>query len=315
MGVVGLFTLSQLFLVPSSVSALSTCPEFPFLQPTTGSLAVVNCDFHKQYEKRVNQVVSTFGAPGGRPVIFQLGGTLTLKRNGEARIANITPSPFSELKAFAHGAFSVFVTLSQQAPDVTWGEATQTALNDLLMNLEATKVDLPNLDLSVEDRLACEELSTVTESYLSGALSSHLYTQNELASFYERVRPNLAAVLERAAQTELQALDQAVSPWLAEMAPAERERVGVATVVAHQARAREISVQYFEKKFGFRAGEGAQQENGFVVLEGHFDEKSAAAQLARHYIDRDVGQWIFQEPAHMQEDLLSRAAAEILRSS
>jgi hypothetical protein len=315
MGVVGLFAVSQLFLAPSSVSALSTCPEFPFLQPTTGSLAAVNCDFHKQYEKRVNQVVSTFGAPDGRPVIFKLGSTLTLKRDGQVRTANIAPSPFSELKAFAHGTFSVFVILSQQAPDVTWGEATQTALTDLLMNLAAAKADLPNLDLSVEDRLACDELSTATNSYLSGLLSSHLYAQNELASFYERVGPNLTAVLERAAQTELQALDQAVSPWLAEMTPAERGRVGVANVATHQSRAREISVQYFEKKFGFRAGEGAQQENGFVVLEGHFDEKSAAAQLARHYIDREVGQGIFQEPARMQEDLLSKAAAEILRSS
>ena len=60
-------------------------------------------------------------------------------------------------------------------------------------------------------------------------------------------------------------------------------------------------------------GEGAQLENCVVILEGSFDVQSATAQLARHYIDREAGQSIFQDPARLQADVLATAAEEYLR--
>jgi len=283
------------------------------LRPTTGSLAVVNCDFHRQYEARVNAELNSFGAPGGRPVIFDSGSALTLKYNGASRTENITPFPYHEMKAVAHGAFAIFATLAQYPSDRELDAAAQTALENLLADLRAARSDLSSLGLAADDQRLCEDLADKAIRYLSQTEDAHSYTG--LSEFYRDLTPELSAVIGRVAGVELHAIDQAVKPWLAQMAPEERQRVGVAIVTVHQARANEVSLQYFEKEFGFRVGEGAREENGLVVLEGgRIDEAAAFAQLARHYVDRGASLVIFGDPGRLQEDVLGRAAADILQS-
>jgi hypothetical protein len=79
----------------------------------------------------------------------------------------------------------------------------------------------------------------------------------------------------------------------------------VVAVVAHQARAREIAVQYFERRLGETAGEDASGEDRLVVLESRFQAADQRGGLAAHQVDRRHSLPIFGEADRMQSDVLA----------
>jgi hypothetical protein len=283
------------------------CPDFPYFFPKTGTLSVLNCDFHQQYEARIAQVLTTFGTSGGRPIILNLGGTLILKYNGNTTNTNITPATYHELKSFEHAALTVFLILSQMNPD-------QSTLQMIQSHLEQAAPLISSLKLTHQSREITNQLVQGTLQLIRKLKNKPTYSRDKLAYEFKRIKPLLNKVTMIASKIELQALNDALNPWLAQMLPAERNRIGIVVATAHQARDREISLQYFSKKFGHRVGEGARYENGMVVLEGKFDETSALNLLARHYLDREVGDIMFNEPARLQRDVLADSAAIILRT-
>ena len=140
------------------------------------------------------------------------------------------------------------------------------------------------------------------------------WTQDEMATDFQSLDPLINRVALIVSQIEIQALDTALTPWLAQMESTDKQRIGIVVATAHQARAKEISIQYFSKKFGHRVGE-VLHEKGMVVLEGKFDEISALNLLARHYLDREAGDILFHEPARLQRDLLADAATSLLKNN
>ena len=130
-----LVILSWLPAMVCATNQTQSCPDFPYFKPETGPLAVLNCDMHHAYNHRVNQIMSTFGTPNGRPIILNLGGTLVLKYNGKVKTVDITPPPFQILKALSHGVFTDYLILSQQQ-NGSLTESTQALLNKLHNNLK-----------------------------------------------------------------------------------------------------------------------------------------------------------------------------------
>ena len=303
-------TLALLVIFNTATAATTeSCPAFPYFKPTTGPLAMVNCDFHTQYEARVKQISSTFGARGGRPVILNLGGTLLFKYNGKTETVDITPLAYHGLKTFSHGAFSIYLVLSQTTP----GQLSTTIMDKLhtiRKNLKTAKQAIPTLELSEEAQTVLEKLASTSYDFLDTIITMQHCSANELDHYYTAVTPLIFQVVNLAGKIELQALDTAVNRWLASMTSDDKSKLGIVVATAHQARHDEISSRYFAKKFSFRYGIGAQHENGLVVLEGKFDEASALTLLARHYLDRDAGQVMFNNPDRLQRDMLGDVTIE-----
>ncbi len=278
------------------------CPNFPNLTPQTGPLMYLNCDFHNAYVARIKMLKNTFGAPNGRPVILDLGGKLVLKYNGQTQIINITPDPYSQLKAFAHGIFSVFLILSTQKP----GEIYKTSQEDLkviVRNMEESQQSLTTLAPDVIHDI--NSLVQETKSFVFKSLADNGWREDELKKYYARINGYLKKIIKYSANIELTALDKAVNLWLAGISKEEHANIAILVATAHQARAKSITIQYFAKKFHKVMCEGALCEDGLVVMEDKFDENSALELLARHYLDKQAGEVIFNNPKRLQFDVLA----------
>lgn len=316
--VILLLTVSPFEVSTAGHSALTpttglNCPEFKEYKPRNGPLSRLNCDMHSIYETRVKALVRTFGSPEGRPVILNLGGTLRLKYHGKTEVVDITPSQYQDLKAFCHHALSVSLVLSQQKPG-TLHKNTRQALQVLLTHLHAAMVIIPRLKLSPKEKISLNRLTSMTERYLQRTLKDKTWTAQGLMSYYEDLKKPLQALLQGAVLVEINTMDEAINHWLLQLSPTEKKQIGIVIATAHQARASEVSVQYFSKKFEKQVGVGAIHEKGLVVLEGRFDEKSALELLARHYLDIEIGQIVFKNPEIMQRDLLANSARKILKA-
>lgn len=287
------------------------CFEFPYFRPTKGPLALVNCDFHKAYEKRVEQIIRTFGVPGGRAVILNLGGTLVLKYHGKTETYNITPAAYQQVKVFSHASFAVFLLLSQNKSGQLL-PPIKLSLSTLASHLQQSAATIPSIKISLRDKAAVTQLANLTLDFINRVFTKNSWTAAEMTVYFQNVKPLIFRTTKIAARLEISALDQAINPWLANMSPEQQKKIGIVVATAHQARASEISLQYFAHKFGQQFGEGASAEHGLVVLEDKFDETAALKLLARHYLDRSAAQIMFSDPARLQRDVLSDAARSVL---
>ncbi len=300
------------FSFANAAASPMTCPAFPFFYPKSGPLAAVNCDFHKEYERHVAQYIKTFGAIGGRPVILNLGGTLVLKYNGKTETVNITPiNPYHDLKAFLHSVFTIFIVLSDY-PDGKLDVKTMQVLHQLYQDVSKAEKEIPALKLSQEPSKAAYTIASQVKNFLNHLLTNEFYKKTDLLTFQTNILPSITMGAKLASKAELITLDNAVNHWLAKMDPKEQKQIGIVVAAAHQARADEISIQYFTKKFNKHVGEGARNEDGLIVLEGKFDEEAALMLLARHYLDRNAAAVMFNDPARLQRDLLADVAREVL---
>ena len=305
--IVGMGLITLTFLGTPSARA-HECPEFAFTHPEEGPLAALNCDFHHRYEERITQTIAKFGAVSGRPVILSLSGQLILKRNGETETVDVNPSSFDQIKALSHAAFAVTLALAQVSPGAL-GTELAAKLREHQTHLEAALVDLPQLGLPPEAEAPCRALVIQTRDFINDVLLNGSWTQPALAAYHAQVMPLFEQTIDVTTAIELKLLDTVVSRWLATMTDDERTRLGVVVATVHQARAQNRILQYFERKLGRATGVGAQRENGLVCLEGQFDEASAMALLARHYVDREAAQMLFADSSRLQRDLLADAAA------
>jgi hypothetical protein len=293
-----------------TISAVS-CPDFPYFRPTSGPLALINCDFHHEYEQRVTQEIQSFGAPGGRPVILNIGGSLILKYNGKHETIDITPNQYQEVKVFGHAAVSVFLALYKSQSNQLELEKKRY-LASLEDHLKKASLLIPSFKLTPEEMNSVTQLATLTQNFVHKILLQGHWTDKEYNAFFAAVKPLIFDITIIASRVEISALDNALNPWLAQLSPEDKMKIGIVIATAHQSRAKEISLQYFAKKFGATFGEGALLENRITVLEGYFDESSALKLLARHYLDQKIGQDIFGDPERLQRDLLSDAAEKLL---
>lgn len=287
------------------------CKNFSQFRPTTGALSLLNCDFHAEYKERMDAIISTFGKTGGRPVILNLGGKLILKYNDSREEVDVTPDNFHTVKAFLHAFFALYLALPTEdsqsiSPD------TRNNLLKIQRNLHEAMLEIPSLELTPREQALTRQLANLSENFIASTLKQKNYQKRQLTTYLTSARPLVNAILDDAARIELNALDKTVNRWLAQMPVEDRHKLVIGVAISHQARAKEISLQYFAYKFGYRYGNGAIRENHYVVIEDNFDENSALKALARHYVDRIAAKDIFHRSNRLQKDVLASSATAIL---
>src|SRR6476469_1350589 len=95
------------------------------LPPHDGPLAAINMGFHQSYTRLVEQVLAQLGERV--PVVVVIGDDATLLCDGGEQREQVIPARYHELKALAHLAFGVQLTLMANGS----GRVTELTANEL----------------------------------------------------------------------------------------------------------------------------------------------------------------------------------------
>jgi hypothetical protein len=126
-------------------------------------------------------------------------------------------------------------------------------------------------------------------------------------AYFEAVRLDLKDNLRDIAVASLRKLHDAVESTrmqMLELDPRAWNSALVVVGVMHQARAREIGIQYFERLLGEHAGEGARNEQRLVVAEHMTAPSDQLGLLSAHLVDEEGAAVVFGDPLRLQWDAL-----------
>lgn len=289
-------------------------PAAPAPKQDTTPLGQINAQFHTGYDRALAAHVEQLKAG---PLVWMRGSQLILRYRGEERKHTVAGGTYHALKSLSHAPFLLVITLLGNEGS-SLSETTRESLllqRQLLTDaLAALTSEVPGQRPAVPAELVPQEqaLLKATAALIDEVLVSGPPSRERLESFAAGVRPLIHANFRGAARELLGNLHQRVTAFRAELGEAEWARVHVVVSTARQARAREISVQYFERVLGERTGEGASTEGRLVVTED-FNRGKDVELLAAHVLDQEAGGLLLGDPKRLQRDALAEAAAEVLQ--
>jgi hypothetical protein len=285
----------------------------PARKPATTPLGKLNEHFHTDYDRVLAAHVERLKAG---PVLWMRGTQLILLSQGTERKHSVAGGTYHALKSISHAPFLLAVTLvGNEGPALTdTARASLVQQRQLVADaLSALTSADPEQRPPVPAELVEQEqaLLKATAAMIEEVLASGPPSRQRFEAFAASVRPTIHANFKGAARELLTNLHQRVTEFRKELGDEQWARIHVVVSVAHQSRAREISVQYFERVLGERMGEGASAEGRLFVAE-EFNRGQVIDQLAAHVLDQEAGAILLGDPKRLQSDALSEAAAVVL---
>jgi len=271
-------------------------------QPQQAGFPVWDERFHASYA-RFRDAAAHAG-----PVLVLLGDSLILL-DGERRIELLANAPANRtLKAAAHIPVGVFTTLEQRRERASepLDEHTARRLRELQYLPACGAQELAGLDADV--RVEVEAVLDKSRAFVDAVLAQNGCRAPELAQFAADIGPALLRLIERATLLELDALHAAVEDVVQRLSAEERQQLEVVVAGAHQARARNLGLQYFKLRFG----EEPDHDARVTYAESATDEQQARALVGTRRVDRAIAAAFFGDSNRMQRDLLGDAAARAL---
>ena len=273
------------------------------LPPRNGPFAAINVGFHVTYTRLVEQVLAQLGE--SVPVIVLIGDDATLLCDGKEQREQVIPARYHELKALAHLAFGVQLTLMANGS----GRLTELTANELhekraqIREAQAAANTASSVAPKAPGELLCRARTLVDRVLDEGVV--------DFDRLYEHVRGLASHALETAQLAvcvELEQLHALLGRWRNDLG--ERRWAGMYVVIcgAHQPRYREATCQYFGQLLHQPEGYGAEREDRLVYGEGLCDVNTALDLLARHIVDQRASNLLFGDRRRLQEDLLADAA-------
>jgi hypothetical protein len=281
--------------------------------PHNEPFAAINISFHETYTRLVEQVLAELG--DSVPVIVLTGDNATLLCDGGEQREQVIPGRYHELKALAHLAFGVQLTLmangSGRLTNMTASELHEkrAQIREAHATINALSANAScSATTKAPAELLCRARTLVDEVLAAGVVNSE--------RLHEHVRALASLALETAQLAvciELEQLHALLTRWRNDLG--ERRWPGLYVVIcgAHQPRYREAVCQYFGRLFHQPEGSGAEREDRLVYAEGLCDVDAALDLLARHIVDQRASHLLFGDRRRLQEDLLADAASKELR--
>ena len=278
------------------------------LPPRNGPFAAINVGFHETYTRLVEQVLAQLGE--SVPVVVLIGDDATLLCDGGEQREQVIPARYHELKALAHLAFGVQLTLMANGS----GRLTELTANELhekraqIREAQAaanSASSTPTVTIAPRRPPSCcaahVHSSTAFSRKASWISSDFMNTSARLAS-------HALETAQLAVCIELEQLHALLGRWRNDLG--ERRWAGLYVVIcgAHQPRYREATCQYFGRLLHQPEGSGAEREDRLVYGEGLCDVDAALDLLARHIVDQRASNLLFGDRRRLQEDLLADAA-------
>lgn len=241
------------------------------------------------------------------PVVVVLADSLVLFRPGKRRDFPVTPRLFHVIKSIAHGPIALYASLQR------FGDARLDAvLIQRLRRLRATTAaatsalanDVPDAAVRADLKPLLDGCVTLLDQLLAaGSLSTAA-----LAAFAQRMGPVLLRSTEHATRIQLAALHAAAEAATADLDGEERTTLQIVVTGDHQARARSLGMQYFQK----RLGEPPGVEERVTYGEGVADAEEALALVGTLRADRAIASAFFGDAHKLQRDVLGDAVHALL---
>ncbi|HWB74921.1 MAG TPA: hypothetical protein VG755_08190 [Nannocystaceae bacterium] len=248
-----------------------------------GPLDGINDAFHDDYARvRDASVLAD-------PVLVLLGDTLTLVQAGGAtRTFDVTPRVYHALKSLAHLPVAVFAVMQRG------GDARRlAALTDASFARLAEDVGEPTCD-------ECRALLEATRAFIRDG--------GELEAYARAMGPRMLALGDRATREQLAALHARFEDVLACLSADERAHLHVVVAGVHQARARSLGMQYFQR----RLDEPEGIERRVTYAEAVDTVEGALALVGTQRLDRRMAHAFFGDENRLQRDILGDSAKRIL---
>lgn len=272
---------------------------------SNSSIAQANRSFHVDYDRLSAEEAATLGA--ARPLVVASASTAKLRFHGKESRWTLVGERYHMLKGLTHipvGTVCFLLTLSQAA--LTRDEKAH--LLDLKKSIASAKGEISAASVGAEMVPVEHRLLGATTELLDDALAHGRPDDERLHAFGKAIRADVDANLAVASGMLLANLDTAAHEMKALVGAEAWSRLVVVISTTHQARAREVTVQYFERLLGEHLAEGALGEQRLVVLEGAMSKATAEAIMSAHLIDQRLGFLLFDDPQFIQSDVLGKSA-------
>jgi hypothetical protein len=291
---------------PYTQHKLAEARELP---PHNELLAAINVGFHETYTRLVEQVLAQLG--DSVPVIVLMGDDARLLCDGGEQREQVIPTRYHELKALAHLAFGVQLTLMANGS----GHLTELTANELHEKRAQIREAQAIADSasSTPTIKAPAELLCRARTLVDSALAEGVVDFDRLQEHVRALASHALEIAQLAVCIELEQLHALLGRWRNHLG--ERRCAGLYVMIcgAHQPRYREATCQYFGRLFHQPEGYGAEREDRLVYGEGLCDVDAALDLLARHIVDQRASNLLFGDRRRLQEDLLADAARTEVR--
>ncbi len=283
------------------------------LPPRNGPFSAFNIGFHATYTRLVEQVLDQLGK--GVPVVVLIGDDATLLCDGGEQREQVIPAHYHELKALAHLAFGVQLTLMANGS----GHLTELTSSELhekraqIREAQAAANGSTSCASSSIRMKAPAELLCRARALVDRALAEGVVDFDRLQEHVRALASNAFDTAQLAVCIELEQLHALLGRWRNDLG--EKRWAGLYVVIcgAHQPRYREATCQYFGRLLHQPEGSAAEREDRMVYGEGLCDVEAALDLLARHMVDQRASNLLFGDRRRLQKDLLADAASAEVR--
>jgi hypothetical protein len=273
-----------------------------------GPSSEVNERFHEAYQRARAEACRQEESRG--LIIRYAFGTVEARWNGKdlgPPVVLFTPYVHA-LKAVSHSVF-LAALLSAEPPGTERDGHVAAALRDV----EALRAELgdpssPAAMLFPADQRPRQMNILALTAAAVLALRDQRFDEGARRDYFSAVRAPLAENLREASAAVLTLLHRTVQSYKRQVDAADPNAwasVVVVAAVAHQARAREVAVQYFERMLGEAVSEGASGEDRLVVVENQPSAADQRGALAAHEVDREHASAIFGDASRLQSDVMA----------
>jgi len=259
-----------------------------------GPLDGVNDGFHAAYDGAREE------AKLDAPVFVVHADALFVLRRGQRQELALTPRIFHVIKSAAHAPVAIFAALHRKGNHLI--DALRADVVASLATLDAER------EVDRETTQAIREVLDASLAFLDRVVGASPPPAAELDAFARAAGPQLLRLTTLATRVQLTALHEVVEKALSDLDPRERDGLQVVVTGDHQARVRSLGMQYFQKRFGERAG----AEDRVTYGEGVEDVDEALALVGRRRLDGAIAKAFFGDAKRLQRDVLGDAVHALL---
>lgn len=239
------------------------------------------------------------------PILVAGPESLVLIHGGQRTAAAAIPPDYIGLKVLSHVVLGLHALLLGQEGSLAPARLPRlVAFRALMVGLSTSlghRLPAPAL-LGPERRLLASSFA-----FVDGILERRALAEGELVAFERAAAPSLQALVEDAAQRQLDWAHAQVSAWRRTLSPADWQSLRVVVIGGHQPRQGYVMMQYFQRLLG-EPLEGRR----IVYAEGLWQVDAALELLGTHLLDATLGEGFFGDPQRFHRDLLGDAAAAYL---
>jgi hypothetical protein len=276
-------------------------PALAAEKPATDPLVAVNKSFRTIYAARRAEILKR-----AEPIIIVKFDAAVLLHRGTRREVNFTPRIYHETKSVSHTVLAAVAALTGKTGGPL-SPATRKQLSYLRALIPAADASLVARGWPAGVTATHRAMLGATQSFIDDALRAGRVSKAALTAFARRMQPYVLESGRVAAEAQLNGLHALMTRWRRALGSAWA-RVWVVNLAPRQARPGNLQHAYLKRLMGAKA-DGQR----LITGENIFDEKSALRLLGTIILDRAASRAFFGDPARLERDFLSDAAAAHVR--